>query len=726
MICPTMAQGPHRPHVYVVDDRFQGDGVSMSCGPRVLRRRRGSVAVALAVVATLTFAVACVVGDPEVEPTPDRPPAAPRTTPVPTTAPPALATTPNPTVEANSTPTPSYALTTSATENGGVSPLPGTYTYLDGESVTVTATPDSGHRVASWGGDCSGTTLSCSLTLDADRTASVTFERITYTLTVTATGDGTVTPDGTTTQYESDEVTLRASWSDATHSFDGWSGDCSGTASTCLLTMDANKSVTATFTALPANRCAAPTDADCIRAIYLGAPGDYAQVTDIPASVLLAPEADGRYYVERGHQITVVTAVPLPTGYTRFWLDRTPLEFGTPSSVSFSQLIQPVGTTYTFTVTDDEAASTLITYDLTAARPHPVRPTHKPELGDVVVTTVFSVETATFRYDTFDTTGEVTAAGSYAFVSDTADTSTAVTTYEALRDGTTTGLLIHQSDANGASQVALYDSIVAGDSFEWRQAEDCWVRYRVTDTPEPTEGAESREFGVQWLTYTYTGCGGAISTGGGRDVRWSPPDISSPDITVPVRHGPWRIHSLRWQGPIEETLQYPRPSTLADPDPATPIPFETTDPNEAQRQIPIWRAPTVPSDWTLGVAVMGDYYGYDYGYTAEYLTASGHLAIGIDVFYNEWRPLLTAATRRGYAAVRELRVVDGRPALVLYSPPGPNHFAAQTTVVQVFDDETGIEIIVRGHTRGLRGSNIEPVIAIARSMLPASGSGVEQ
>ncbi len=76
-------------------------------------------------------------------------------------------------------------------------------------------------------------------------------ERITYTLTVTATGDGTVTPDGTTTQYESDEVTLRASWSDATHSFDGWGGECSGTASTCLLTMDANKSVTATFTALP-------------------------------------------------------------------------------------------------------------------------------------------------------------------------------------------------------------------------------------------------------------------------------------------------------------------------------------------------------------------------------------------------------------------------------------------------------------------------------------------
>ena len=76
-----------------------------------------------------------------------------------------------------------YALTTSATENGGVSPLPGTYTYLDGESVTVTATPDEGYRVSLWSGDCSGTATTCVLTLDADRTASVTFERITHTLT---------------------------------------------------------------------------------------------------------------------------------------------------------------------------------------------------------------------------------------------------------------------------------------------------------------------------------------------------------------------------------------------------------------------------------------------------------------------------------------------------------------------------------------------------------------
>ena len=163
--------------------------------------------------------------------------------------------------------------------------------------------------------------------------ASTALERITRTLTVSATGEGTVTPDGTTTHEDGVDVTLRASWNDATHEF-SWGGDCAGTTSSrCVLTMDAPRNVTATFTELPASRCAAPTAFDCIRAVYVGAPGDYAQVVDIPAEVLLEPDGDGRYRVERGEQVTVVTAAPLPADWTRFYLQQTPL--GSPFAVSF-------------------------------------------------------------------------------------------------------------------------------------------------------------------------------------------------------------------------------------------------------------------------------------------------------------------------------------------------------------------------------------------------------
>ena len=50
----------------------------------------------------------------------------------------------------------------------------------------------------------------------------------------------------------------------------------------------------------PPDRCTTPTDPTCILAVYKGAPDDYAQVQDIPDSVLIQPDDDGRYQVERG------------------------------------------------------------------------------------------------------------------------------------------------------------------------------------------------------------------------------------------------------------------------------------------------------------------------------------------------------------------------------------------------------------------------------------------
>ena len=144
------------------------------------------------------------------------------------------------------------------------------------------------------------------------------------------------------------------------------------------------------FTALPADRCASPTDADCIRAVYKGVPDDYAQVQDIPDSVLIQPDDDSRYQVERGQQITVVTAAPLPTGYTRFHLQRRPVSGASPTS--YEQLIPPIGTTYTFTSIEFEGAADELSFDLRAAKP-PLRPGLKPQLGPIVVTVIFRIQT---------------------------------------------------------------------------------------------------------------------------------------------------------------------------------------------------------------------------------------------------------------------------------------------------------------------------------------------
>ena len=406
----------------------------------------------------------------------------------------------------------------------------------------------------------------------------------TYTLTVTAGAGGSIEPAGATTHEEDSEVTLTASWNDATtEGFAGWGGDCSGAATTCVLTIYTDKTVTATFTALPADRCATTTDADCIRAVYKGAPNDYAQVQDIPASVLIQPGADGRYQVERGQQITVVTAAPLPADYTRFYLQRTPLQVSV-SPTSSEQLIQPVGTTYTFTVTADEAGSNLITFNLTEARPRPIsRPGQKPELGDVVVTTNFLVPT--LRYDTLDITGAATTPGSYAFLKTAGDASSAIGNFSAsaLRS---VELRVHPIDASGASRADFYDMVQVGDTFDYRtNGFDCGFRFKVTSIGTTTG---PRTFGIEDAASYGAWCGSFVDDPGAAKpvefiwrVRPGIPAADGVPVLLhgePVGQGTYRL-SEHWPWVIDVppglTIVY-RGQVINEPDASRPDAPEST------------------------------------------------------------------------------------------------------------------------------------------------------
>jgi len=67
-----------------------------------------------------------------------------------------------------------------------------------------------------------------------------------YTLTTSTTGSGTVSPSGTTTHNDGDVVSVTATPA-AGWSFDGWSGASSSVAATINVTMDADKTLVATF-----------------------------------------------------------------------------------------------------------------------------------------------------------------------------------------------------------------------------------------------------------------------------------------------------------------------------------------------------------------------------------------------------------------------------------------------------------------------------------------------
>jgi Tol biopolymer transport system component len=130
--------------------------------------------------------------------------------------------------------------------------------------VTLTATPAAGSNFAGFAGCATTPTpTTCTVTVDAAKTVTASFLLIPRLLTVTKAGDGagTVTsaPSGISCGADCEQdfgngtgITLTAAPADGS-SFAGFTGaGCSGNETTCAITMDEAKSVTATFTANPA------------------------------------------------------------------------------------------------------------------------------------------------------------------------------------------------------------------------------------------------------------------------------------------------------------------------------------------------------------------------------------------------------------------------------------------------------------------------------------------
>ena len=106
-----------------------------------------------------------------------------------------------------------------------------------------------------------------------------------------------------------------------------------------------------------------------------------------------------------------------------------------------------------------------------------------------------------------------------------------------------------------------------------------------------------------------------------------------------------------------------------------------------------------------------NYEGID-GYIAFYLDSLGGLGLEYQVARNSWQPREIRAVDG--MSIHELRLIDGRPAVVRYSPSGN---LTQVTKALIFDEASGIDVIVVGVSPRVGGSP-EIVITVARSLLP--------
>ena len=324
-----------------------------------------------------------------------------------------------------------------------------------------------------------------------------------------------------------------------------------------------------------------------------------------------------------------------------------------------------------------------------------------------------------FRYDTYDRSGAVTEPGRYAFLADPGDPSSAVTTYEGLRDGTATALRIHTHDAHGVSQADLYGAVEAGDLVEWKQADDCFVRYQVTAVPEPPAAAVSRTFGVAWMTYAFTGCSGPIAADTAVTFEWGDlPNLGGTSLTAPIRHGSFQIVPEGWTGATED------PSGHSPPGWNINNPRYTENLAEARRY-PYWREPALPSGWTFAQAST-DPTRTTYGYRAVYSTPRGGLGFIVEGDHATYRGYTRDAAWRtnggNHLSVTETRVIAGRPAQVTYSPLGPGHFDLAAVIVWIYDPATESRYAVYGETKSLLGANVDAVIAIACSLFEPPNS----
>jgi len=147
---------------------------------------------------------------------------------------------------------PSFSLQTDISPEGGsIKRDPEGTSYPQDTPITLTAIPSSAcYEFMNWTGDCEGTSgPTCSLIMDADKSATAHFQAKTFTLNVQA-EHGRVSLDPAKMIYACQEtVTLTALPVPGSpcYEFINWTGDCQGNEPVCSIQMDADKAMNAIF-----------------------------------------------------------------------------------------------------------------------------------------------------------------------------------------------------------------------------------------------------------------------------------------------------------------------------------------------------------------------------------------------------------------------------------------------------------------------------------------------
>ena len=148
-----------------------------------------------------------------------------------------------------------HNMTVDINGQGATAPKIGTYSYNQGTTVSIRATPDSGWQFDGWIGEVadpdSATTI---IVIDSEKDIIANFSQIMHSLTTRIKGNGTITPPFNARSYaEGSEISITAT-PDSGWQFDGWDGEVSDPDSaTTTVVIDSDKSITANFSQTKSN-----------------------------------------------------------------------------------------------------------------------------------------------------------------------------------------------------------------------------------------------------------------------------------------------------------------------------------------------------------------------------------------------------------------------------------------------------------------------------------------
>ena len=141
-----------------------------------------------------------------------------------------------------------FTLTVNSGVGGSVSSPGGSYTQ--GQSVSITATPNSEYVFDNWSNGSTDNPLS--ITVNSDQTVTANFIKKKYLLTINIQGEGTVTEEiisagKTTKEYNSGSIIRLTAVPSSEWTFVDWSGSVTSTENSIELTVDESKNVNVKF-----------------------------------------------------------------------------------------------------------------------------------------------------------------------------------------------------------------------------------------------------------------------------------------------------------------------------------------------------------------------------------------------------------------------------------------------------------------------------------------------